>query len=400
MLSSVHTIERQSPARAGEPPGAWVDPEWTRAGHQAPLIVLIDDNADIVEAATEALLERRYRVAGYYDASAALEAMEAGEVPSLIVLDLMMPRMDGWTFRVKQKESARLRDVPVIVMSASGSAQAQAIDAAAVLRKPLSMERFCSAVVQTLATAERRNLMARSVEIERLRALGYLAASVAHEINNPLTYIGGNLDLALLACRKLPSSNDLAASAKALEKSLVSARAGTDVVADVVAGLLLFARSENEQDQSADVTRSLEAALRLARTYASARARMELRSSGALPPVVGHQGRLCQVFLNLIMNAAQAIEPGQAQRNSIVISTRCETRKVVVEISDSGEGISPDHLARVFDDFFTTKPAGQGTGIGLSFCKNVLERAGGSIRISSQKGQGTTVTVELRLAPS
>jgi CheY-like chemotaxis protein len=136
-----------------------------RPCEQPPLVVVIDDNRDLVEAMVEALSDRGHRVLGYRSAQEALSMLEGLETPALIVFDLMMPQMDGWTFRVKQKASPKLRDVPVIVMTASGSPQAEAIDADVFLRKPLSVDRFCAAVEQTIATYERRALFARSVEI-------------------------------------------------------------------------------------------------------------------------------------------------------------------------------------------------------------------------------------------
>lgn len=395
----MHLVEQQRPS--GRPPVQLEADGFrgTTAHAQAPLIAVIDDNADIVEAVTEMLGELQYRVTSYRDAALALDAMEHGEVPALIVLDLMMPRMDGWTFRVKQRASSKLRDVPIIVMSASGAPQAEAIDADAYLRKPLSMERLCSTIEQMLARAERRRLLAHGTELERLRALGFLAASIAHEINNPLTYISGNLDLALRDCQGLHRSSDLVTAARALEKKLGNARTGTNHVAQIVAGLLVFARSEDDSGKTADVTRSLDGAVRLAQAYASPRARLRW-SPLELPPVIGQEGRLAQVFLNLIMNAAQAIEPGAPDSNSITIAARSDEHTVTVEIADTGGGIAPGDIERVFDAFFTTKPPGQGTGIGLSFCKEVVEQAGGSIQIVSSKETGTTIAVQLRVAPS
>ncbi len=376
------------------------DYDGTATATRAPLIAVVDDNADIVEAVTEALCHRHFRVIGFRDASVALRELESGETPALIVLDLMMPRMDGWSFRVKQRASARLREVPVIVMSASGSAQAEAIDAHAYLRKPLSMERFCSIVEQTLASEERKRLLAHSAEIERLRALGFLSASIAHEINNPLTYISGNLELALRGCPGLLTSRDLAKSVAVLEKNLNSARIGTEQVAQIVSGLLVFARAEGANEQStANLSRSIDGAVRLARSYVASRAMLECRYP-ALPPVVGQEGKLGQVFLNLIMNAAQSISPGCAERNRISISARSDGAQVIVEVSDTGCGIPAQHLERVFEAFFTTKPIGEGTGLGLSFCRDVVQHTGGAIDVRSTEGVGTTFVIRLRVAPS
>ncbi|MEY2930512.1 MAG: hypothetical protein RL033_1261, partial [Pseudomonadota bacterium] len=121
---------------------------------------------------------------------------------------------------------------------------------------------------------------------------------------------------------------------------------------------------------------------------------------GELPFVVGQEGRLAQVFLNLIMNAAQAIPPGASEANCISITARSDGQLVTVEIADTGGGIPKEDTERVFDAFFTTKPAGQGTGIGLSFCRDILAQVGGSIRVISSNEHGTTIGVSLRVAAS
>jgi signal transduction histidine kinase len=241
--------------------------------------------------------------------------------------------------------------------------------------------------------------LAHSAELERLRALGFLAASIAHEINNPLTYISGNLELALRDSQNLLYTDDLMKSVGALQTKLGNARIGTDSVAEIVSGLLVFARSEHDADKTADLTRSIDGALRIARSYARSRARLVWHKV-ELPFVIGQEGWLAQVFLNLIMNAAQAIEPGAPELNSITVSARSDGQLVTVEITDTGRGIAPQDMDRVFDAFFTTKPPGEGTGIGLSFCRDVVEQVGGSIEVLSSNDKGTAIAVSLRVAAS
>lgn len=369
-----------------------------RAREQPPLVVVIDDNRDLVDAMVEALADRGYRVVGFRSAQDALSELEQLETPSLIVFDLMMPQMDGWTFRVRQKALPRLRDVPVIVMTASGSSQAEAIDADLFLRKPLSVDRFCASVEQTIAAHARRALFARSVEIERLRALGMLAASVAHEINNPLQYVAGNLDLVLNDWPKLAVTEEPTRLLATIRKRLGDARHGTTQVADIVRSLLIFGRAEGEAAHSADVGRAIECAVRLSAAYV--RRKAALRTSiPELPRVVGQEGRLGQVLLNLMMNAAQAITPDDPDANTITIAARREGDEVAIDVADTGCGMTEPVRARVFEAFFTTKPAGEGTGIGLSFCKEMVEQVGGSISVASRPGEGAVFTVRLPVAP-
>lgn len=368
-----------------------------RSSVGGPLVAIIDDNADIVEALSEALRERGYRVSGHRDGETALRALAGAEAPSLIVLDLMMPDMDGWTFRVRQREVPSLRDVPVIVMTASHSPQAEAIQADAYLRKPLGIERFCATVDQTLLASERKRLLARSVEVERLRALGLLVTSVAHEINNPLGYVGGNIELALRDCDRAQSVAEPAQLLARVRKSLHDARHGTTHIAEIVQSLLIFGRAEHDRSQVADLTRSLRAAARLSAAYAKRRATLRFVWP-ELPRVVGQEARLGQVFLNLLMNAVQALGPGGPDDNEIAVIARRDDPYVTVEITDTGCGIPPEQLPRIFDAFYTTKPAGEGTGIGLSFCKDIVERVGGSISVHSTVGRGSTFTVRLPIA--
>lgn len=367
------------------------------AERSAPLVAAIDDNPDIVEALTDALRERGYRALGFRSGEEALRVLELGETPSLIVLDLMMPEMDGWTFRVRQRASAKLKDVPLIVMSACASPQAQAIHADAYLRKPLSMDRMCAVIEQALASAERRKLLTHSLEIERLRSLGMLVASVAHEISNPLTYVSGNIALAANACGRGINAPDPKDVLRCISRFLEDASHGADRISEIVRSLLVFARSESPSAGSADIGRALQGAVRLASAYTHSKAALHCNVP-ELPRVLGDEARLGQVFLNLLINATQAMAPGSADENAIAVSARREGSYLMVEVSDTGCGISEENLARVFEPFFTTKPAGEGTGIGLSFCKGVVEESGGTISVRSHVGAGTIFTVKLQVA--
>jgi signal transduction histidine kinase len=367
-----------------------------------PIIAVIEDDREIRELLDECLREAGYRTVMYSDAREALLELESGETPALIVLDLMMPEMDGWTFRVRQRESSKLGSVPVVVISADRSPQAVAIDADAYLPKPLDLDRLLSGIERLLAAAERHRLLAQSLENERLRKLGMLVSSIAHEVNNPLSYAVGNVELALNDCERLtalypyPKAKALTS---VLKSRLLAVADGTDRVARIVADLLAFARSEKDVtgEARASVAQAIEGALRLVTPLAKSRATLKTELP-ALPPVVGHESRLAQVFLNLLANAVQAIPDGDPEWNTITISARGEGDEVSVMVADTGSGIAPEHLPRVFDAFFTTKPVGEGTGIGLSFCKEVIEGYGGSITVSSVLGEGTTFTVRLRAA--
>jgi CheY-like chemotaxis protein len=143
----------------------------------------------------------------------------------------------------------------------------------------------------------------------------------------------------------------------------------------------------------------MDSTLKMAATEIRHRARLEKRY-GDVPLVVANEGRLAQVFLNLVVNAAQAIEPGRAESNEIcIVLGKDECGGATIEVTDSGTGISPENLARVTEPFFTTKPIGIGTGLGLTVCKNIVEGYGGTLELSSHVGAGTTARIVLPAAP-
>jgi signal transduction histidine kinase len=141
----------------------------------------------------------------------------------------------------------------------------------------------------------------------------------------------------------------------------------------------------------------LEATLKIAAHEIRGRARV-VTSYEVLPPVRGSADRLGQVFLNLIVNAAQAVPQGDAERHEIRVSARRSGSEAVIAIEDTGEGIPPELEARIFEPFFTTKPAGVGSGLGLPIVQSILDSLGGSIRVSSEVGKGSRFTVSLPLA--
>jgi signal transduction histidine kinase len=347
------------------------------------------------------LVEAGYRTLPFENARLALDAMERGARPDLILLDLMMPGMDGWTFRLQQRQNPELRDIPVVAVSADASPQAAAIDADAYLRKPVDFGRLRLVVEQVLAQAERRQLFLRGVELERLRSLGMLVATIAHEVNNPLAATGGYLDLSLRSCQRMRDTPASAAElAERLEPALEAAREGTDRITSIVRLLLTFARGGDDNAPGpADATRAIEAAISLAAPQIRQKAIL-LRDFHEVGPVAVHEARLAQVFLNLLINAAHAIESGRAEQSHIEVKAWQERDHGIFEVTDDGCGIPKEILERIFEPFFSTKPVGRGTGLGLSISREIIQRAGGTISVRSRAGAGTTFRVELPVVSS
>jgi two-component system cell cycle sensor histidine kinase/response regulator CckA len=244
------------------------------------------------------------------------------------------------------------------------------------------------AIGVSLDVTERRRAEGKLAQAERLASLGMLAAGVAHEVNNPLAYVIGNLDV---VARELDSESVDIRSLRALVRD---AREGAGRVRAIVRDLKTFSRAGEPHPKKLDVRGPLEAAIAMARNEMRHRARVVVDLAAA-PPVLADEGRLAELFLNVLMNAAQAIEPGASERNEIAVVMRAADDRVVVEVRDTGHGIAPEVLPRIFDPFFTTKPAGVGTGLGLSLCHAIATDLGGTIAAESEVGRGTVLRVSL-----
>ena len=241
---------------------------------------------------------------------------------------------------------------------------------------------------------ERKLLEARLRQTQKLEAVGMLAAGVAHEINNPLTYVITNLHMMQEDLRPLAAAAPGAALAHSFGARLQEACEGAERVRQIVRDLKTFARLDEEERGIVEVAPLLEKSIKLAGSEIRYRARLR-REIAPVPPVVGNEGRLSQVFVNLLINAAQAMEEGQVDRNEISIRTSATAGEVRVEIADNGKGIAPEHLERIFDPFFTTKSASGGSGLGLSICYNIVTSYGGRIEVESRLGAGSRFILHL-----
>ena len=252
-------------------------------------------------------------------------------------------------------------------------------------------------------------MQARLLLADRMVSVGTLAAGVAHEINNPLAYVMNSLDL--VALRRLPPimarlrvmEGEAGAAAAELERVVEMidvAREGAGRMRDIVRDLRTFTRSADEEKRTlVDVRRVLDASINLAWNEIRHRARLT-KSYGEVPPILADEARLGQVFLNILVNAAQALQVGDAAQNVIRVSTSTDAAgRVVVSVSDTGPGIPPGILDRIFDPFFTTKPVGVGTGLGLWICQGIVTSLGGSVTAESRPGEGAEFRVVLPAAP-
>jgi PAS domain S-box-containing protein len=257
---------------------------------------------------------------------------------------------------------------------------------ASALRDDAGAFRFALAVIEDVT--ERKRLEAQLVLADRMASVGTLAAGVAHEINNPLAFILANLEFALDELRRGGADPEVS-------RALAEARDGGLRVREIVRDLKAFSRADPEGRDTLDVHQVLRSAIGLAQNEIRHRARLEV-DVGEVPPVVASEHRLAQVFLNLLINAAQAIPEGRASDNVIrAVTGTAPDGRAMIEIADSGCGIAPELLPRIFDPFFTTKPVGVGTGLGLSICHGIVSRMGGEIQVESVPGRGSTFRVLL-----
>jgi two-component system, NtrC family, sensor kinase len=236
------------------------------------------------------------------------------------------------------------------------------------------------------------------VQAERLATAGQLAAGVGHEINNPLSYVMANLTYAVeeLSKLKAPTAN---VDMEEVQRALIQAQLGSERIRDIVRDLRIFARGDPDSLGPVDVQAALEFSISMASHQLRQRARLS-RWYEPVPLVMGNESRLGQVFLNLLVNAAQAIPEGAVNDNEVTVTLRPgEEGWVVIEVRDTGSGIPAEHLPRIFEPFFTTKPIGLGTGLGLSVCHGIVTGMGGQIQVESELGRGTMFRVSLPVAP-
>mgnify|MGYP000135278622 CR=1 FL=1 len=269
------------------------------------------------------------------------------------------------------------------------------------------------------ANEELRESQAQLVQSEKMASIGMLAAGVAHEINNPISYIKSNLtslrgyagnlqgiivDLqaglkdspeALKILEQLIQDHDIEFMLEDLEPLVDESRDGVERVAEIVQSLKSFARPQDNERMMTNLNEQLDVTLRMIWNELKYHCKVH-RVFDQVPDIYCNAGQLNQVFMNLILNASHAIEG----RGDIYIRTRFEHGHVVVEIEDNGSGIDEENLNSLFNPFFTTKPVGKGTGLGLSVSLGIIEAHGGRIKVASKVGEGSCFSVILPVKQS
>ncbi len=251
------------------------------------------------------------------------------------------------------------------------------------------------AIAMVTDITEQKQLQEQLMISDRMASVGTLAAGVAHEINNPLAVVFANLDLTTQQVEALRIQRPELTVLMEVQEGIRDGLEAASRVRDVVNDLKVFSRGEADLRRPVDVQQVIETSLRMAANETRHRCTV-IRDFHAIPLVDANASRLGQVFLNLIANAAQAIEEGGATTKEIRISTRLDpTGLVLVECRDTGAGIPPEILRRLFTPFFTTKAVGVGTGLGLSISHRIVTSLGGRITVASEVGKGSVFQVFL-----
>ena len=364
--------------------------------------LIIDDSADDAHLLCSELTRNGYDVESTrVDTSDDLDLALRARSWDIIFSDWFMPRFSAP--EALEVVKAHGLDLPFIIVS--GTAEEEVVVKA---MKSGAHDFFRKERLTLLVPAVDRELREAtvrrdSVQLEqqlmisdRMASVGILAAGVAHEINNPLSAVVGNLDLALQGLVELERAQGMSDWLGEVVADVHEAREAAQRIRNVANDLKTFTRSgSSEAREAVDVQRVIESSLRMARNEIRHRAQIRTEFS-PVPPVTGNESRLGQVFLNLIVNAAQAITEGHAEENVIAVATMIASDgSVLVTVSDTGSGMTEEIRRRLFTPFFTTKPIGVGTGLGLSICHRIISEMGGTITVESEIGRGSQFTVRL-----
>jgi signal transduction histidine kinase len=286
----------------------------------------------------------------------------------------------------------RPEDLVAVLDAGASDYVAKPLDPETLSTRLLIAERSIAA--RALRDDERRDMESRLAFADRMASVGTLTAGVAHELNNPLMYVLSNLHLTR---EELEGANHAGWMDRARQQ-LDEAIEGAMRMQHIVRDLKTFSRTDDEQRDNVDLQGVLESSINMCWNEIRHRATL-IREFTDTPLVDANESRLGQVFLNLLINATQAMPDRSASTNRITVRTRTDDEGwAVVEVCDNGSGIEEARLGRVFEPFFTTKPVAEGTGLGLAICRNIVLDSGGSIDVESQPDAGTTFVV--RLPPS
>lgn len=392
---------------------------------QQDTILIVDDIPTNIKVLLDFLHYSNFSVSVAKNGESALKKAQE-ELPQLILLDVMMPGIDGFETCRRLKANPKTKDIPVIFMTALSDVvdKVKGLQVGAVdyITKPFQHEEVLARINVHL---ELRKTQLKLVQQEKMSSLGQLVAGVAHEINNPVNFIEGNLHYAaqyieqllnLLHLYEVYSSNpipeiqdysqkiELDFIKQDLCKLLSSMTVGTERIQEIVRSLRIFSRLDEAERKSVNLHDGIDSTLmilssRLKQTQKHPEIEV-VKKYGNLPLVECFPGQINQVFMNILTNAIDAIQSFVKEKGQIRITTEltADEKSVLIRIADNGVGICEDVKQKIFDQFFTTKSVGNGTGLGLAIAYSiVVEKHGGTLTCHSKLKEGTEFIITLPL---
>ena len=407
--------------------------------NQKARILIVDDTPSNIKILHD-LLKGLYSISVATSGADALDLIEK-EAPDIILLDIMMPEMDGYEVCHRLKSSEVTAKIPVIFVTALDEMEDEEkglkLGAVDYISKPISppitlariknhlaLKKVCDNLEEMIAErtqeleqayADLKTSHEQVVHQEKLASIGQLAAGVAHEINNPTGYISSNLSTLQRYLNKLDEFHQAEhevfqlfddakiAELKQLKKSLkidfiledtsdlvAECLEGSSRINKIVMGLKDFSRKDEDNVSNTNINDCLDNTLNVVWNEIKYKATVQ-KEYGDLPILKCYPQQLSQVFMNLLVNAAHAIE----QQGTITIKTWSENDSIWISIDDTGSGIKPENLDKIFEAFFTTKEMGKGTGLGMSIASEIIKKHKGEIKVESEVGQGTTFTIQI-----
>lgn len=414
------------------------------------LILIVDDIPTNLDVISEALSNEGYKVAIATSGERALQQIER-RPPDLILLDVMMPGIDGFETCQRLKANPKTCDIPVMFMTAladvDNKVKGLKLGAVDYVTKPFQEEEVLARVKTHLQlrllsqnleqqvaqkTAELRATQMQVIQREKMSALGDLVAGVAHEINNPVGFLSGNIQHALENIKDLFGLLDLVQQESAnfspaiqdkieaidleyiredLPKLVGSMREGVNRIKDISISLRTFSRADSDRPIPGNIHDGIDSTIMILKHRLKASdTRPEIqviKEYGNLPQVECYPGQLNQVFMNLLANAIDALEesnPGRSYAeitinpNQIIIKTELseDMQQAIIRIKDNGIGMSEAVREKIFNDLFTTKEVSKGTGLGLAIVRQIIiEKHGGTITVNSELAAGTEFVITL-----